>query len=361
MVPADAGDPLLRPVERPVGREVSAVLVAVGVPDHHRLLAAAGRQVGAVGLQREELGQHGRRLVEIVERLEERRHREPGGAAGPAGEDEDGQHVRGRARHRDHERAEELGPVHAAGPGEQPEQRPRLPSRIVEPVRLGGRGRRRGGGEERLECAGPFGVRRPRGRRRPCPRRRRSWSSVPARRPASSRRSRRAAWRPNRSICVRTVRSRSSARGAGTAAAMRSSGPASASTWACARCGRVSRSRARHVLGGGGPEIRGQEGQHDAVGLVAVAPLQVRGALGKGAPARQPCREPGGERQTPVAHAEAAARDPEARDGAARRRGPGASRSVSAVTAAVTYGFPSRSPPIHEPSPSHRRGTVRPG
>ena len=96
VVPADAGDSLLRPVERPVGREVSAVLVAVGVPDHDRLLAAAGRQVGAVGLQREELGQHGRRLVEIVERLEERRHREPGGPAGPAGEDEDGQHVGGR-------------------------------------------------------------------------------------------------------------------------------------------------------------------------------------------------------------------------------------------------------------------------
>ena len=52
------------------------------------------------------------------------------------------------------------------------------------------------------------------------------------------------------------------------------------------------------------PEIRGQEGQHDAVGLVAVAPLQVRGALGKGPPAGQPCREPGGKRKTPVAQAE---------------------------------------------------------
>jgi len=158
VVPADAGDPLLRPVERPVGREVPAVLVAVGVPDHHRLLAAARRQVGAVGLQREELGQHGWRPVEIVERLEERRHRQPAGITGPASEDEDRQHVGGRPRDRDHEWPGELGSVHRPGPGEQPEQRPGLARQIVEPLRVGRRGRGwRGGGEESLESAVAFG------------------------------------------------------------------------------------------------------------------------------------------------------------------------------------------------------------
>ena len=36
--------------------------------------------MGTVRLQREELGQHGRRRVEILERLEERRHLQPVGA-----------------------------------------------------------------------------------------------------------------------------------------------------------------------------------------------------------------------------------------------------------------------------------------
>jgi hypothetical protein len=46
-----------------------------------------------------------------------------------------------------------------------------------------------------------------------------------------------------------------------------------------------------HVLGGGGPEIPGQERQRDTVGLGAVAALQVGGALRKRPPAREPCCE----------------------------------------------------------------------
>ena len=125
-----ARDGFLRPVERPVRREVSAVLVAVGIADHHHLLAAALAQVRAVRVEREQLGQDARGRVEVVERLEERHDVRRRGAAGPSRQQEHGQHVGGAARHRDDERTERLRPVEAPHAREEAEEPPGLGARL---------------------------------------------------------------------------------------------------------------------------------------------------------------------------------------------------------------------------------------
>ncbi len=118
---AHACDRGLSLVERPVGRQIPAVLVAVRVSDHHHLLAAAHDEVFTVDVEREQLPQDLRRRLEIVERLEQGRHMEARRTARPAGQQEDGEHIRGAAGHRDDERAERFAPIDVAGPGQQSE------------------------------------------------------------------------------------------------------------------------------------------------------------------------------------------------------------------------------------------------
>ncbi len=67
---ADPDDLFLSAIECPVRREVAAVLVAVRVPDHHRLLPARPREVLAVEGKAEEVVQDARGGVQIVQGLE---------------------------------------------------------------------------------------------------------------------------------------------------------------------------------------------------------------------------------------------------------------------------------------------------
>ena len=90
---------LLSLVERPAGGQVAAVLVAVGVADHHGLPPAALVEVGAIGRQREQRRQDARRRLKIVERLEQRHDRQPRRAACPAREQHHRQDVGRAARH----------------------------------------------------------------------------------------------------------------------------------------------------------------------------------------------------------------------------------------------------------------------
>ena len=270
--PADAGDRFLRPVERPVGREVAAVLVAVGVADHHHLLAAARRQVGAVGLQREELGQDARRRVEIVERLEERRdlearrRRRPSGRAGarsstsaaPRVIEIDERAERARARRR-------RAPGRAAGRARHVSARRVVERRPAREAAAGGGARRRGAqrvravrsASSRLEAAGAM----PEARRSMVAQRRGEAPGVLA------------------DVEPRGVEAEQCRAGAGRSAAgprpaaraaraaTRSSAPASSSTCGARPVRRVVEQPRRHVLARGGLEIGGQQRQREAVGL----------------------------------------------------------------------------------------------
>jgi hypothetical protein len=103
---AGARDRLLRPVQRPVGREIAAVLVAVRIADHHHLLAPARIEMRPVDGQREELREDTGRCLEVLERLEERHDQQARFAPGPPREEEHGEEVGRAARHRHDERAE---------------------------------------------------------------------------------------------------------------------------------------------------------------------------------------------------------------------------------------------------------------
>ncbi len=70
---ADGGDGFLGLEEGPVGGEVAAVLVAVGVAEHDLLVVAAGLEVAAVGLEIEHLVEDAGGGLEVAEGLEERR------------------------------------------------------------------------------------------------------------------------------------------------------------------------------------------------------------------------------------------------------------------------------------------------
>ncbi len=61
-----------RLVERPVGGEVAAVLVAVGIAEHHLLLVAAARDPAAVERQVESCGNDLAAVLQVADRLEER-------------------------------------------------------------------------------------------------------------------------------------------------------------------------------------------------------------------------------------------------------------------------------------------------
>ena len=122
----------LRLVERPVGREEAAVLVAVGVAEHHLCTSAAQAQVRAVGASCEQRAQDPRRRVEVVERLEERHDRQAPGRSRPtAPSSSTVSRSAGAARHRDDERPERLGAIKAPHAREQPKEPPGLGARLA--------------------------------------------------------------------------------------------------------------------------------------------------------------------------------------------------------------------------------------
>ena len=120
------GDIFLRLIQRPVRRQVTAVFVAVRIADHDRLLAAAAGEVRAIHLQREQFGQDARRVGEIVERLKQRRDVQAAGAARPARQQQDRQHIRRAVRHRDDEGPEQFTAVDLLRARQHTERGPRL-------------------------------------------------------------------------------------------------------------------------------------------------------------------------------------------------------------------------------------------
>ena len=102
-------------LQRPARRGDADVLVAVGVPDHDDLAAAAALEVRAVQVVGEERGHHLRRRLQIVLGLEQRsdvqRHRAVHLEAAPAGQQQDGENVLGALRHADDVRADGGGAV----------------------------------------------------------------------------------------------------------------------------------------------------------------------------------------------------------------------------------------------------------
>ena len=185
--------------------------------------------------------------------------------------------------------------------------------------------------------------------------------SAAARRPESSRMSRRAACRP-KVVDLDAHASQAIARrvAAGSPAAIRSS--TSGIVDGDARLvRRLVEQPGGHVLLRRRLEVGGEQRQREAIGLAAVAPLEIGHVRRQGSPRVEPGGERGRRRTAPAAHAEAPRRAPGAPRRCRSTASPRCRRSVSAVTGVTTDGLPSRSPPIHEASVSHRRGATRPG
>jgi len=131
MVVARAGDRFLRAVERPARGDVSPVLVAVGIADHHHLLSAGLGQMPAVDVEGEELAEDPRRRREIVEGLEEGHDAGARRAFRPPSQQQNRENVRGAPSHRDDERPQRRGAVERLGASEEAEQAPRLATLLV--------------------------------------------------------------------------------------------------------------------------------------------------------------------------------------------------------------------------------------
>ena len=123
---ADSGEVLLGAIEIPEGGEDAAVLIGVGIADHHLLREAVGNAGVAAGLQRalrHRMRQEGVHdagaTLEVADGLEERDDGEQaigvigtaGGQAGLAGEEIDRQQVGHRAGHAHDQRPEAGGPI----------------------------------------------------------------------------------------------------------------------------------------------------------------------------------------------------------------------------------------------------------
>ena len=66
-----AGQVFLRPVDSPVGHEITAVLGAIGEAQHHRLTRAALLQVRLIGDLRIDGSHRSTRALQVVDRLEQ--------------------------------------------------------------------------------------------------------------------------------------------------------------------------------------------------------------------------------------------------------------------------------------------------
>ena len=111
----------LRAIDRPVGGQVSAILVAVGVAEHHFLqVAARGSQPGAVFRQRQQCAHRARRRLEVGDGFKERHdvHRQTRHVAGDeearfAQQDRDLENIGHRRALRDHVMADHAWPESA--------------------------------------------------------------------------------------------------------------------------------------------------------------------------------------------------------------------------------------------------------
>jgi hypothetical protein len=128
---ADLGQPLLSLEELPASRQITRILVAVGVADHDRLLAAEAFQMAVVDRMCEERA-HGRGgFGQIGARLKERHDGQCfGGAvllqveARPAGQQQHGKYVGRAACHADDVGADEMRAVEVHGPLQGAEEIP---------------------------------------------------------------------------------------------------------------------------------------------------------------------------------------------------------------------------------------------
>ena len=73
-LPAHAREPDLGLAERPVGREIAAVLVGIGIADHDLLGAALARYRAFYDRDRQQFPHDRRRLLQIVDGFKQRRH-----------------------------------------------------------------------------------------------------------------------------------------------------------------------------------------------------------------------------------------------------------------------------------------------
>ena len=162
--PADVHQPLLGQQQLPVGRQVAAVLVGVGVAHHHHLAVAARLQVAQVRGQAQQAAQRVRRAAEVVDRLEQG-HEVDVGAEGavllPAQPGGRGQHLGGQ------DVGGTLGEAHDHGPGGLGPVLEHRPAQLGERARglagaalqRPGRGEGRGMLEQILQHPGPLALR----------------------------------------------------------------------------------------------------------------------------------------------------------------------------------------------------------
>ena len=359
--PAHLGDGRLGLVQRPVGGQVAAVFVAVRIADHDHLLVAARAQVLAVNVERKQVrpgsaAPHPGRPPSRTAARCRARSAQPAHCASSSTVSTSA----GAARHRDDERAQQLRPIHAARARHQPKQRPGFGG-LHRHAWLRRQPRRRLGQQAQQQPPGAGGVVALLRNSRSSLSARSSSPSAEASRAESSRTSSRAACRPKISNCCRTRAARRRPTTGGTAAAIGRQ-----------RLGEFFRPHAGMVLRrtqAVGRSCRRCEASSSSAasrastsrnGLVAVALLQIC-HVRRQRPARlQPGLQRQRQRHAPVAHAQPA--------GSSCRRArcrstarPRCRRSVSAVTAAVTLGLPSRSPPIQDARVSQRGGEGKPG
>ncbi len=101
---ADFGEPRLRLEQLPVGRKEAAVLVGVGIADHHFLKIALRLRAAAHDGDLQQIAHDRRRVLKVADRLEQRNHRQGnmiaigGRCEQPrlSGEEIDAEHVIGR-------------------------------------------------------------------------------------------------------------------------------------------------------------------------------------------------------------------------------------------------------------------------
>ena len=259
----------LGPVQRPARGREAAVLVAVGVAEHHHLRVRAARRQVARGRRDRRAAPPARRRrgLEVVDRLEQRRDVERHAARRrstrppPARQQQHREHVVGALGHADDVGADGAPPVALAALGDGAEDLERLG--LARPA--SGTGSARGPRPPRARGAGarrapPAGARRPGRRRRAAGRR-------PAGGPrASWRTSSVARWKPKvstRRSSRRTANSPACARG--SRARLRGDQAQVGEELAGA-----SR-RPSRPIGAGAPRGAGRSAQEQAVGHVAVA------------------------------------------------------------------------------------------
>jgi len=124
-----SGEALLSDVQRPLARDEARVLARVGVAEHDQLAVGVGAQRVAVDRGLVQRRHRRGRVIEVRQRLEERR--ESQGSTGAAGEPERGEHVGCALHRRDHHHGHSALAVRLAGQSDGVEYAQQLARRSV--------------------------------------------------------------------------------------------------------------------------------------------------------------------------------------------------------------------------------------